>query len=64
MSRMTAALVWALLALSVPVARASAQTAEEFYKGRQIRFIVGTAALANKGITVKTQGTWIREADA
>jgi tripartite-type tricarboxylate transporter receptor subunit TctC len=41
---MTAALVSALLVLSVPVARASAQTADEFYKGRQIRFIVGTAA--------------------
>ena len=47
MSRMTAALVsalLALLALSVPVSRARAQTADEFYKGRQIRFIVGTAA--------------------
>jgi tripartite-type tricarboxylate transporter receptor subunit TctC len=44
MSRMTAALVSALLALSVPVVRAPAQTADEFYKGRQIRFIVGTAA--------------------
>jgi tripartite-type tricarboxylate transporter receptor subunit TctC len=44
MRRMTAALVLALLALSAPVARAPAQTADEFYKGRQIRFIVGTAA--------------------
>jgi len=34
MSKMTAALVWALLALSVPVERASAQTADELYKGR------------------------------
>ncbi len=42
--RMTAALVPALLALAVPVVRAPAQTADEFYKGRQIRFIVGTAA--------------------
>jgi tripartite-type tricarboxylate transporter receptor subunit TctC len=41
---MTAALVLALLAVSAPVARAPAQTADEFYKGRQIRFIVGTAA--------------------
>jgi tripartite-type tricarboxylate transporter receptor subunit TctC len=44
MSRMTAALVLALLALSAPVSRAPAQTADEFYKGKQIRFIVGTAA--------------------
>jgi tripartite-type tricarboxylate transporter receptor subunit TctC len=46
MSRMTAALVLALLALSGPMARApaKAQIADEFYKGKQIRFIVGTAA--------------------
>jgi tripartite-type tricarboxylate transporter receptor subunit TctC len=44
MSRMTAALVSALLALSLPVERAAAQTADEFYRGRQIRVIVGTAA--------------------
>jgi tripartite-type tricarboxylate transporter receptor subunit TctC len=43
MSRMAAALVLALagLALRAPV---WAQTAEEFYKGKQIRIIVGTAA--------------------
>ena len=44
MSRMTAALVVALLAMSAPVSHAPAQTADEFYKGKQIRFIVGTAA--------------------
>ncbi|HEY4406667.1 MAG TPA: tripartite tricarboxylate transporter substrate-binding protein [Xanthobacteraceae bacterium] len=44
MRRMTAALVLVLLALTAPVARAPAQTADEFYKGKQIRFIVGTAA--------------------
>jgi tripartite-type tricarboxylate transporter receptor subunit TctC len=47
MRRMTAALVLVplvLLALAAPVARAPAQTADEFYKGKQIRFIVGTAA--------------------
>src|ERR1700687_3592899 len=43
MSRMAAAFVLALagLALGAPV---WAQTAEEFYKGKQIRIIVGTAA--------------------
>src|SRR3984893_3810828 len=43
MSRMAAALVLALagVALRAPV---QAQTAEEFYKGKQIRIIVGTAA--------------------
>jgi tripartite-type tricarboxylate transporter receptor subunit TctC len=44
MRRMTAALVLVLLALAAPVARAPAQTADELYKGKQIRFIVGTAA--------------------
>jgi tripartite-type tricarboxylate transporter receptor subunit TctC len=45
MRRMAAALVLAL-ALAGPALRAPvwAQTAEEFYKGRQIRIIVGTAA--------------------
>jgi tripartite-type tricarboxylate transporter receptor subunit TctC len=33
-----------LLAASMALPRASAQTADDFYKGRQIRFIVGTAA--------------------
>jgi tripartite-type tricarboxylate transporter receptor subunit TctC len=42
MSRVAAA-VLALLALA-PGAPASAQTAEEFYKGKSIRMIVGTAA--------------------
>ena len=45
MSRMTAALVCgAPGAVGAGRARRAAQTADEFYKGRQIRFIVGTAA--------------------
>src|ERR1700681_801998 len=41
MKRMVAVLV---LALSGVALRAHAQTADEFYKGKQIRIIVGTAA--------------------
>jgi tripartite-type tricarboxylate transporter receptor subunit TctC len=43
MNRMAAALVLAMGALAL-CAPAAAQTADEFYKGKQIRFIVGTAA--------------------
>jgi tripartite-type tricarboxylate transporter receptor subunit TctC len=43
MNRMAAALVLAVGALALR-APAAAQTADEFYKGRQIRLIVGTAA--------------------
>jgi tripartite-type tricarboxylate transporter receptor subunit TctC len=43
MNRMAAALVLAMGALALR-APAAAQTADEFYKGKQIRFIVGTAA--------------------
>jgi tripartite-type tricarboxylate transporter receptor subunit TctC len=43
MNRMAAVLVLAMGALALR-APAAAQTAEEFYKGRQVRFIVGTAA--------------------
>ena len=41
---MTAAVAVALSLLPALAARASAQTADAFYKGKQIRFIVGTAA--------------------
>ncbi len=44
MRKMAAAVAVALSLLPALAARASAQTADAFYKGRQIRFIVGTAA--------------------
>jgi tripartite-type tricarboxylate transporter receptor subunit TctC len=44
MNKMAAALGTMLLALSAVPARAPAQGADEFYKGKQIRLIVGTAA--------------------
>jgi tripartite-type tricarboxylate transporter receptor subunit TctC len=44
MNKMAAAVVVALCVLPVLASRAPAQTADAFYKGKQIRFIVGTAA--------------------
>jgi tripartite-type tricarboxylate transporter receptor subunit TctC len=47
MNRMAAgfvAVLCALSALALPALRAPAQTADAFYKGKQIRFIVGTAS--------------------
>ena len=44
MSKMAAAVAVALSVLPALAPRASAQTADAFYKGKQIRFIVGTAA--------------------
>jgi len=44
MNKTAAALVVALSVLPALTLRAPAQTADEFYKGKQIRFIVGTAA--------------------
>ncbi|HWF93912.1 MAG TPA: hypothetical protein VG291_03030, partial [Xanthobacteraceae bacterium] len=44
MSKLAAALGMMLLGLTGLGARAPAQTADAFYRGRQIRFIVGTAS--------------------
>ncbi len=44
MNKMAAAVAVALAVLPVLASRAPAQTADAFYKGKQIRFIVGTAA--------------------
>src|SRR5579864_6320082 len=44
MSKMAAAVVAALSVLPLLASRAPAQTADAFYKGKQVRFIVGTAA--------------------
>ncbi len=44
MNKMAAAVAVALSVLPLLASRAPAQTADAFYKGKQIRFIVGTAA--------------------
>ena len=44
MNKMAAAVAVALCVLPALASRAPAQTADAFYKGKQIRFIVGTAA--------------------